>query len=159
MTLTKLNRNRVPSIFDELDDVMKNVFQDVFNPEFERQFQIGFDKAAYPKTDIIDEKDKIVFEVDINRLSKKDVSVEIEPSDERNVVYLIIKGDKQSDSTDDTRSYLKKEIKRSSWCRSWTLSEKHYNVDDIKADVKDGLLIIEIPKVSVEGKSRTKKLL
>lgn len=158
MTLTKVN-SKVPSLFDEMDEVMKNVFQDVFNPEFERQFKIGFDKVAYPKTDIIDEKDKIIFEVDVNRLTKQDISVEIEPAEERNVSHLIIKGDKQKDNSEDTRNYLKKEIKRSSWKRAWTLSEKHYNVDNIKADVKDGLLIIEVPKVVNDSKKVTRKLL
>ena len=150
---------RGSSLFDEMDTVMQSVFSDVFAPEFQNQFKIGLDKSKYPKADIIDEDDKIIFEVDINRLKREDVIVEIQPSEERNVSHLVIQGGKQETSEKSDRTYLKKEIKKSSWNRAWTLSEIHYDVNNIKADVKDGLLVINVPKLKSNDKRSSKRLL
>jgi HSP20 family protein len=137
---------------------------ELFGPEFTKNFfSIDFDKKqAYPKADIIDEDDQIIFEVDVQGLTKDDVQVTVEPSDERNVSYLVIAGGQKRDVSDEekTRNYIRKEIKRSTWRRTWTLDEKKYNVAKIDADVENGLLVLKVPKVTeTERKKEVKKIL
>lgn len=164
--MTKLVRHGnggLPTVFDEMQSTLQHAFEDsVFGPEFlNKFFAIDFDrKQSYPKTDIIDEDKSIVFEVDIQGLSKEDVSVDLQPSDDRNHSYLVISGGKKEGVSDEKRKYIRKEIKRSSWRRSWLLDESQYDVSKIKADVADGLLVVNVPKLSKEQKqSSIRKIL
>jgi HSP20 family molecular chaperone IbpA len=147
--MTKLVRHGgVPTVFDEMHDMVNAIFNDsVFSPEFfKSNIGVGLDKQSFPKTDMIQEDGKIVLECDIHGLKKEDVSVDLEPSENRNETYLIISGGKKEKADDKDRKYIRKEIKRSSWRRSWILDEKRFDVSKVKADVVDGLLVVEIPE-------------
>jgi len=159
--LIKRNANGgVPTVFDELHDMMNNAFNDgAFGPEFTKNFfGIDFNKQSYPKTDLIDDGDCVLFEVEIHGLTKDDVSVDLEPSDNRNESYLVISGGKKETDKNDKRNYIRKEIKRSAWRRSWVLYEDQYDVSKIKADVKDGMLVVSVAKVKDQKKKSTKIL-
>ncbi len=135
--LTRYNRDDVFAPF--------RLFDEVFG-----DFPFGiqqYSKASYPRVDVIEYDDKLVLEAEIAGLAKEDVSVELEGDN------LIIRGGKkQQSSTDASKGrYLFKEIKRSSFVRSFIVGEG-IDKKGIKADFKDGTLKVELPRVKAEDK-------
>ena len=88
--------------------------------------------------DIIHNDKEMIIEAEIPGLSKEEVSVELEKN------ILTISGESRIKDLKD-QNFIRKEIKRSSFKRSFTISNS-LNRDKIKADFKDGLLNISIPK-------------
>ena len=76
-------------------------------------------------------------------MDKKDLQIEVEEN------TLTISGDKHGLFDDVKAKVLRKELKHSSFKRSFELGEL-LNGDKIKASFKSGLLSIEIPKVEPE---------
>jgi HSP20 family protein len=112
-------------------------------------------KTSYPRVDVIEYPDKLVLEAEIAGLNKEDVSVDLEGD------TLVIRGGKKQQAESDTSKgrYLFKEIKRSSFSRSFVLGD---GIDKtaIKADFKDGTLKVELPRLKPEDKkTRHVKLL
>jgi HSP20 family protein len=142
--LIKYNRGQYPTVsreaFSSLFDVDR-IFDEIFGPEFAKSFGVEFfDKQAYPRIDVVDIGDSVSIEAEIPGLTKHDVSVDVE-----NYV-LTIKGNKQLKSeADDEKTYIRREIKRSSFSRSLTLDEG-YDVDKISADFDHGILKVNVPK-------------
>lgn len=148
--LPSVSRDEFANLFD-----IDRIFDQVFGENFSNQFGVGFfDKQAYPRVDIIDEETSVTVEAEIPGLTKEDVSVEVEDN------VLTIKGSKQSQDKDvKDKTYIRREIKRSSFVRSFTLSDD-YEIDKISADFDHGVLKVDIPKKkeSVEKKKKRKIL-
>ena len=132
----KPNREEFLTSFDSLFDSMV----EKAIPSFSQEFGVGFfGNNSYPKVDVIDQDDKIVIEAEIPGLTKDDVSVDLEDK------TLCISGGKQSNPKDRNKKYIKKELKRSNFKRSFTLGER-FNLKKVKAQFENGLLLIEVPK-------------
>jgi HSP20 family protein len=132
-----LNKREFLTPFDELfNSMMDNMFPG-FNREFGQDF---FLQGAYPKCNVVNFDDRIEIEAAIPGLAKDDVSVEVVQD------VLTIKGNsKQRKEIKDTQ-YVKREVKRSAFSRSFHL---HENLDEagITASHKDGILTLAIPKI------------
>jgi HSP20 family protein len=140
--------------FGHLFDVDR-LFDEMFGDTFSNQFGIGFfDKQSYPRVDIVDDGNVVVLEAEIPGLTKDDVSVEVEES------VLTIKGSKKSQESDTkNKVYIRREIKKSSFVRSFVLGDD-YEIDKISADFDHGLLKINIPKKKeVVDKNKKRKIL
>ena len=147
-SLIPFSRDEFLTPFDALFD---NVIQQAF-PAFSQEVGIEFfEKNSYPKVDVIDYDDKITIEAEIPGLTKEEVSVDLE----KNV--LTISGLKHSHDTDATARYIRKELKRSSFKRSFKLGA-NINSKKIKADFKDGILEVCIPKKEAEQPKKVKIL-
>ena len=85
---------------------------------------------------------------EIPGLDKKDLSVEGEDG------VLTISGDKHGLFDDTGAKVIRRELKHSSFKRSFELGEL-LDGDNIKASFKDGLLSIEIPKAEPELPKKT----
>ena len=72
-------------------------------------------------------------------MTKKQLNVEVEDN------VLTISGDKHSVWDDAKAKVLRRELKQSSFKRSFTLGEL-LDGDSVKANFKDGILSVEIPK-------------
>lgn len=121
------------------DAMFDNVIQRAF-PNFSQDIGVEFfEKNSYPKVDAIDHDDKITIEAEIPGLGKEEVSVDLEKD------ILTVSGLKHSHDTDTQTRYIRKELKRSSFKRSFKLGP---NVDSkkIQADFNNGVLLITIPK-------------
>ena len=99
-----------------------------------------FEKAAYPKIDIRETNTEFIIEAEIPGLSKDQVKVEIKDD------TLVIKGDKRSDEKKEGQ-YHTREIKRSSFIRSFTLPPEVVDKKTVTAKFQDGLLEVKIAKV------------
>ena len=92
--------------------------------------------------------DKVGVIAEIPGLDKKDLSIDVEDG------VLTIAGDKHGLFDDDGAKVIRRELKHSSFKRSFELGEL-LNGDKVKASFKDGLLSIEIPKIEPEKPKRT----
>tara|TARA_A100001515_G_scaffold141810_1_gene139305 strand:+ start:439 stop:927 length:489 start_codon:yes stop_codon:yes gene_type:complete len=132
-----LNKREFLTPFDELfNSMMDNMFP-AFNREFGQDF---FLQGAYPKCNVLNFDDKIQIEAAIPGLEKEDVSVEVIQD------VLIIKANSKQRKDVSDAQYVKREVKRSAFSRSFRLDE---NLDEtsITANHKDGILTLTIPKV------------
>ena len=113
-------------------------------PEVEKQVGVKpFSGTAYPKVNVYEYDEKVGIIAEIPGLDKKDLKVDVEEG------ILIISGDKHGLFDDSGAKVLRRELKGSSFKRSFELGEQ-LNGDKIKASFKDGLLSIDIPKVEPE---------
>ena len=145
--MTKLVFNTSNFPFPDRDEFLIP-FDKVFDKMLETNFpevidQVGvtpYSNSAYPKVNGYEYDDKVGIVAEIPGLSKKQIKVDVEDN------ILTISGDKHSVWDDAKAKVLRRELKQSSFKRSFTLGEL-LDGDDISANFKDGVLSIEIPKV------------
>jgi HSP20 family protein len=146
----EFNRDNLLNTFDRFFD---EAFRGHF-PEFHKTFGIDpFSKSAYPKVNVISFDDRIEIEAEIAGYNRDDVSVEVE----NEVLSIVGKASHQHEQTDKS-VYLLRELKRSSFSRSFRLDDQ-LDSDNINAAFKDGLLTLVIPrKKQVEPEVKVKKV-
>ena len=144
MTKLVFNTNNFP--FPDRDEFLIP-FDKVFDKMLETNFpevidQVGvtpYSNSAYPKVNVYEYDDKVGIVAEIPGLSKKQIKVDVEDN------ILTISGDKHSVWDDAKAKVLRRELKQSSFKRSFTLGEL-LDGDSVKANFKDGILSVEIPK-------------
>jgi len=150
--MTKLhiqpNREEFLTSFDSLFDRMIEKTM----PSFAEEFGVGFfGNNSYPKVDVVDYEDKIVIEAEIPGLSKDEVSVDLEKNN------LCISGSRKQSRGKKEKKYIRKELKRSSFKRSFALGNQ-FDFKKIKAEFENGLLFIEVPKKKPDPPQKVKIL-
>ena len=140
-----IDRDEFLTPFDRMfDQIVGTSF-----PELNKQVGVNpFQGTAYPKVNVYEYDDKVGVVAEIPGLDKKDLSVEVEDG------VLTISGDKHGLFDDEGAKVIRRELKHSSFKRSFELGEL-LDGDNIKASFKDGLLSIEIPKAEPELPKRT----
>lgn len=93
----------------------------------------------YPAVDMFDDEDKIVIKAELPGLDKKDISVDIENR------VLTLSGERNYDNEVKEENYYRRERTFGRFKRAFNLPAD-VNEDLIKADFKDGVLKVEIPK-------------
>ncbi len=146
----EFNRDNLLNTFDKFFD---ETFRGQF-PDFYKSFGIDpFSKSAFPKVNVLSYDDKIEIEAEIAGYNKDDVSVEVE-----NEVLSIVGKASQLNEQTDKSVYLLRELKRSSFSRSFKLDDQ-LDSDNIEATFKDGLLTLVIPrKKPVEPETKIRKV-
>ncbi len=104
--------------------------------------------SAYPKVNVYEYDDKVGIVAEIPGLDKKQLNVEVEDG------VLTISGDKHSTFEDEGAKVLRRELKQSSFKRSFELGEQ-LDGDNIDASFKDGVLSVSIPKIEPEKPKKT----
>ena len=148
MTPTFFNRDEFFSPFDTLLD---RVFSENF-PELSKEVGLQpFTNNAYPKCDIVDFSDRIEIIAEIPGLSKDQITIDVEDS------IITLRGEKNSKVEEkEGGTYLRREVKRSSFQRTFTADTKIFNLDKLKAKFEDGVLELTVPKREKEQpKKRT----
>ena len=134
-----LNRDEFLTPFDAIfDQLMNKQF-----PNFQDEVGVSFNKGAYPKVNVYEYDDKIGIIAEIPGLDKKDVTVDVEEG------VLTISGDKHGFAESDGAKCITRELKQSSFKRSFNLGD-HLDGANVGASFKDGLLSISIPKIVPE---------
>jgi HSP20 family protein len=145
---TRVNRDEFLTPFDRLFDEVFTSHYPSLSAELGADF---FKRGSFPRVDVAEYDDKLVLEADVAGFKKEDVSVELDGD------LLVIKGggNKTRDIPKSQAKYVYKEIKRSSFQRSFQLGE---NIDKakVKAEYKDGTLVVELPRIKVEEKKPDK---
>jgi len=127
MTLVKYNPFRSLLSFE---DEMKNFFN-VGNYES--------DTVWYPNVDIIDNEDSYELKAELPGLKKKDINISVEDG------VLKLSGDKRSEDEKKEKNYHLRESFYGKFERSFRLPQD-VEFDNIKAEFKNGVLDILIPK-------------
>ena len=92
-----------------------------------------------PAVDIKEEDDRFVIHADVPGVDPKDIEVNMEDG------VLSIKGERQSETTDEREGYKRVERVRGSFFRRFSLPDTA-NADAISARSKNGVLEVVIPK-------------
>ena len=132
-----LDRDSFLTPFDKMfDQIVESSFPDVTKSVGVKPFQ----GTAYPKVNVYEYDDKVGIISEIPGLDKKQLNVEVEEG------VLTISGDKHGITEEDGAKVLRRELKSSSFKRSFELGEL-LDGENISANFKDGVLSISIPKI------------
>ena len=153
MSKALITRNHIP-FFDR--DEFLTPFDRIFDQMFESSFPdvmrtVGvkpYQGSAYPKVNVYEYDDKIGIVAEIPGLNKKQLNVDVEDG------VLTISGDKHSTFEEDGAKVIRRELKQSSFKRSFELGEQ-LDGDNIAANFKDGVLSVSIPKIEPEKPKKT----
>ena len=154
---TGLNKH-VPNLRDEFLTPFDSLFDKMVNqafPNFGQEFGVNFfGNSSYPRVNVADLKNEVLIEAEIAGLGKEDVSVEYEDG------MLTIAGEKKSELENPEIRYVYRELKRSSFKRSFKVDDTVLNVEKISAKFDNGILNVRIPKKEViETKAKKVKIL
>ena len=148
MSKALINRTNIPYFDrDEFLTPFDRVFDQLFEtnfPEFVRSVGVKpYQGSAYPKVNVYEYDDKVGIVAEIPGLDKKQLNVEVEDG------VLTISGDKHGVWEEEGAKVIRRELKASSFKRSFELGEL-LDGNSINANFKDGVLSIEIPKTTPE---------
>tara|TARA_Y100001970_G_C14011692_1_gene738771 strand:+ start:116 stop:607 length:492 start_codon:yes stop_codon:yes gene_type:complete len=145
-----MTRQEFLTPFDRIfDDMFGNMFPTLAN-DFGDDF---FTKGSYPKVNVVNYDECIEIDAAIPGMTKDDVDVEITDG------VLTIQGTSNQNRPVDDSQYLKREIKRSSFRRSFTLGD-NLNSAEVSAKFDNGILTLKIPKlVPDDTKPVTRKVI
>ena len=135
-----IDRDSFLTPFDKMfDQIVEASFPDVTKSVGVKPFQ----GTAYPKVNVYEYQDRIGIIAEIPGLKKKQLNIEVEDG------VLTISGDKHGIEEQDGATVLRRELKASSFKRSFELGEQ-LNSDSINANFNDGILSISIDKKEPE---------
>ncbi len=146
--LVRYNSTYTPTFFtDFFDDeffaphdvLMDRVFTKLFPNTSKELGGPLFESRAYPKVDIRETDKEFILEAEVSGLTKNQVKVEIKEDS------LVIRGEKRDEEKKEGK-YNVKEIKRSSFIRSFSLPSDIVDKNSIKAKFQDGILEVTIAK-------------
>ena len=137
-------------------DTFLTPFDKMFDSMVESQFpevvkSVGvkpYQGSAYPKVNVYEYDEKVGIVAEIPGLDKKQLNVEVEEG------ILTISGDKHNTFEDEGAKVLRRELKQSSFKRSFELGDQ-LDGDNIDASFKDGVLSVSIPKIEPEKPKKT----
>jgi HSP20 family protein len=138
--LRHVDRDEFLTPFDRVfDEVFANHF-----PELTKELGVGFfEKQSYPRVDVVDYSDRVEILAEIPGLSKDEVTVEVQEN------VLTISGQKVrklNDADLQDRRYIRRELKHSSFKRSFTLGDI-IDKDQPIAKFENGLLTVTLNKL------------
>ena len=140
-----IDRDSFLTPFDKMfDEIITHSF-----PQINQQVGVSpFEGTAYPKVNVYEYDDKVGIVAEIPGLDKKQLNIEVEEG------VLTISGDKHGVWEEDGATILRRELKASSFKRSFELGEQ-LDGDNISANFKDGVLSISVPKIEPNKPKKT----
>jgi len=108
-------------------------------------------KYVVPAVNIKENDKEVIIEVAAPGLSKKDFEISVENN------TLTISAHKEEEKVEEGTNFIKKEFGYEKFQRSFTLPEDIFDVENIKASYKNGVLELVIPKKEEEQK-KVKKI-
>lgn len=92
-----------------------------------------------PSTDLREDDNEIVIKMDLPAVKPEDVDIELTRD------TLVVKGERKFDDVERRKDYVRIERQFGTFQRSWTIATS-VQADSIKAEFKDGVLTITLPK-------------
>lgn len=123
-----------------------DLFDDIFGDPFFRKTE-----SKMMKTDIREDKDNYVIDIDLPGFDKKNIKIDITDG------YLTINAKvNNEDNEKKGGKYIRKERYYGECSRSFYVGDD-VKAEDIKAGFKNGILTLEVPKMENKGKLPEKK--
>jgi len=120
---------------------------DPFFRDIERFFEEVWPSLRVPmpvfSTDVYETDDKVVIETEMPGVKKEDIKISYQDG------YVRIEAKRAEEKEEKKKNYYRREIRRGAYVRTIPIPE-YVDVNKAKASLKDGLLVIEIPKVPGE---------
>ena len=123
-----------------------DLFDDIFGDSFFRKSE-----SKMMKTDIREDKDTYVIAIDLPGFDKKNIKIDITDG------YLTINAKVNNEDNDSKKGkYIRKERYYGECSRSFYIGDE-VKPENVKANFKNGILTLEVPKVENKGKLPEKK--
>ena len=120
-----------------------NSFQEQFNRLFSEAFDRSSDESSIttwaPAVDIFETEHELVVKADLPDIKPQELDIRVENN------MLTIRGERKFEKQVNENNYLRVERAYGSFSRSFSLANT-VNSDAIKAEYKDGVLTLTIPK-------------
>lgn len=113
--------------------VPKRIFLDDFFNDF-----LPNVKETNMKCDIYEKDNKYYIEMDLPGFDKKDINIDVDNE------YLTITAAKEQNNNEENKNYIRKERTYSKTSRSFYIG--NVNNDEVKAEFKNGILKVIVPK-------------
>ena len=123
--------------------MLPSIFDDVFGDVFDKK------EVAVMKTDVKVVGDNYELDIDVPGYNKEDIKLELERG------YLTVTAEQTKDSDESDKKYIRRERYYGKSSRTFYVGD-NVTEEDIKANYKNGILSITVPKVS---KVETKKVI
>jgi HSP20 family protein len=145
-----MTKNNLPRVFTQFDrDEFITPFDKLIDKFFNQSFphlskEVGvdvFQNAAYPKCDIVDFDDRIEIVAELPGLNKEQIKIDVDAD------LISIKGEKSTNIDKEGGNYLRRELKKSAFKRTFTADSKIFDLDNVSAKFEDGILELKIPKL------------
>lgn len=127
---------------------LNRMFDDLLVPATHRESNAHPLLSGVPAVDIVENENSIVIQAEMPGVDKKDIEIDVKDG------VLTLKGERKADSETKEENYYRRERVYGSFQRVFTLPSE-VNHEAIKADYKDGVLKIDIPKPE---KTKPKKI-
>lgn len=105
-------------------------------------FTNGNDQRSMPRVNILEHNDHFELQMLVPGFSRNDLKLHVENE------VLTISGAKEKEELKENERATRREFEQRSFSRSFHLPET-VNADAIKADLKDGILHLSIPKAEI----------
>ena len=139
MLVARRNQDLMPSLFNELLD-WNNWNNGLWSETHH----------TMPKMNVSETDKNYELELCVPGLKKEDLNISIDP--DNNLVVEMMQEEKSDDKQKENgRKYLRREFSRMQFKQMMTLPD-NVKREDIKARVNDGILYIELPKVTEQEK-------
>jgi len=119
--------------------ILPSFTDDFFGKDFLPDFFDSSVNKTIPEVNVLENNESFMIEVAAPGLEKKDFKIDL------NNNVLTISSEREAKQVDEREKYIRREFSYSSFQRSFSLPES-VNQEKIKANHKDGILTIEIPK-------------
>lgn len=106
----------------------------------------NFDNTNNMKCDIYEKEGDYHIEIDIPGYDKNDIKIECDNG------YLTVTAEKETSEEENDKRFIRRERSYGKYQRSFYLGE--INTDNIKAEFKQGILKITVPKIQLETKKQ-----
>ena len=97
-----------------------------------------------PVVDIYEEENGVALKADLPGIDKKDIAIDVKDG------VLTLSGERSTENESKDKNFYRRERTYGKFQRVFTLPEG-VNTEDIKANFKDGVLKVHIPKAVVEA--------
>jgi HSP20 family protein len=145
-----MTKNNLPSVFTHFDrDEFITPFDKLIDKFFNQSFphlskEVGvdvFQNSAYPKCDIVDFADRIEIIAEVPGLGKDQITIDVD------VDVISIKGGKTANLEKVDGTYLRRELKKSSFKRTFRADPSIFDLENVFAKFADGILELSVPKL------------
>lgn len=120
----------------DFNRMLTHFFDEPFFPTEREDLTV---KTWAPRVDIFDTKDAFIIKAELPGIDKNDIKVDVDGR------LLTLRGERKTETEDKGNTYYRREMYCGTFERTFTLPEA---VDPalIKAEYKDGVLHLEVPK-------------
>jgi len=148
----KVEESRLPWSFEGMEKRFEDFFRRPFSMVSPARWP-GLREAGgeiAPSIDIYEEGDEVVVKAELPGMKKEDLEVQLTDDS------ITISGEKKKEEKVERKGYYRHERSYGSFARSFSLPSE-VNTDDAKAEFKDGVLEIRVPKTA-EAKKKVRKV-